>query len=222
MTKIVDVSEAEVEAEAEFDGDVESELRAELKAELADEVRAELRAELAAEVGLDLRDRSRNHGDDSAQAALGQRRDSQRPAATRKRTETFGGPRLKLSVIGEIPGYHLYWENDNEGAIEQLLYEGFEFVEPSEVSMTSHIVSDKDTANRVSRYVGVKADNTPMRAYLLKCPDEVWADRKSASLAQADEWDSSIRQARVGEADAARYIPKGADISLDTNFRKEH
>jgi hypothetical protein len=156
------------------------------------------------------------------QKALAARRDSQRPAAVRERPKNFGGPRLKMAVIGEIPGFHLYWENDDgEGAIEQLLYEGFEFVEPSEVSMVSHIVSDTDTASRVSRFVGSKKDGTPMRAYLLKCPDELWSERQSYRLAQADDWDNSIRNAQV-EPDAGRYLPKGAAISLDTQFRKEH
>lgn len=155
------------------------------------------------------------------QAALATRRDSQRPAATRERGKNFGGPRLKLSVIGEIPGYHLYWENDDEGAIEQLLYSGFDFVEPSEVGMTRHIVSDADTANRVSRYVGVKSDGSPMRAYLMKCTDELWAEHRADRHAQADTWDASIRQGQVGP-DSGRYRPKGADISLDTQFRKEH
>lgn len=154
------------------------------------------------------------------QAALSARRESQRPSATRERTATLGGPRMKMSVIGEIPGYHMYWENDDEGAIEQLLYEGFEFVQPAEVGMASHIVADADTAARVSRYVGVKADKSPMRAYLLKIPDEIWAERQAARNLQADEWDNAIRNAQV-EPDTGRYLPKGATISLDTKFRKE-
>ena len=156
------------------------------------------------------------------QAVLATRRESQRPAAQRERPKNFGGPRLKLAVIGEIPGFHLYWENDNEGAIEQLLYEGFDFVKPDEVHMASHIVSDADVAARVSRYVGAKSDGSPMRAYLMKCSDETWAERQSYRYAQADDWDNSIRQAQI-EPDSGRYLPKGASISLQTNsqFRKE-
>ena len=149
------------------------------------------------------------------------RREDQRPAAARVRPAGgFGGPRLKLSVVGSIPGYHLYWENDDEGAIEQLLYEGFEFVEPNEVSMASHIVADADTANRVSRYVGKKADGSPMRAFLLKCLDEVWADRENDRHAQADAWDNTIREGQV-QPDSGRYMPKGVNIDLNTQFKKE-
>lgn len=149
------------------------------------------------------------------------RRESERPSAVRERRKNFGGPRLKLAVIGEIPGYHLYWENDNEGAIEQLLYEGFDFVTPEEVQMVSHIVQDTDTANRVSRYVGSKENGTPMRAYLLKCPDEIWAEREADRYAQADAWDNDIRRAQI-EPDEGRYQPKGTEISLNTQFRKEY
>ena len=149
------------------------------------------------------------------------RQESQRPAAARERNKNFGGPRLKLAVIGEIPGFHLYWENDDEGQIEQLLYEGFELVTPAEVSMVSHIVSDKDVADRVSRFVGKKSDGTPMRAFLLKCSDEIWADREVNRYEQADAWDNDIRAGRV-QPDSGRYLPKGTNIEVNTAFRKDY
>ena len=120
------------------------------------------------------------------------RRGSQRKEEVRERPANFGGPRMKMAVYGSIPGYHLYWENDDEGAIEQLLYEGFSFVRPDEVGMQSAtmskkaIVADSDVTDRVSRYVGSKADGSPLRAYLLKCTDDVWADRESYRYQQAD------------------------------------
>ena len=147
------------------------------------------------------------------------RRTSDRTEAPRERARNFGGPRLKLSVIGEIPGYHLYWENDEDGAIEQLLFEGFEFADPKEVRMQSHIVADADVANRVSRYVGRKADGSPLRAFLMKCPDEIWAEREQSRHEQADAWDAAIRAGNV-QPDAARYRPKGFDTKIDTDYRK--
>ena len=155
------------------------------------------------------------------QAAQAVRRESDRTEAPRERPKNFGGPRLKLGVIGEIPGFHLYWENDDEGAIEQLLYEGFEFVEPAEVRMQSHIVADKDVANRVSRYVGKKADGSPLRAYLMKCSDEIWAEREADRYERANQWDSAIKQGKV-QPDSGRYLPKGVNIDVDTSFRKEY
>lgn len=157
----------------------------------------------------------------AAQASPVIRRDSQRPAAARARSGNFGGPRLKLSVLGEIPGHHLYWENDDEGAIEQLLYEGFEFVAPDEVNLTSHIVQDADLAHRVSRYVGKKADGSPMRAYLLKCPEEIWAEREHTRYEAADNWDNAVRNGQVAP-DSNRYRPKGTSNSVDTQFKKQY
>lgn len=159
--------------------------------------------------------------DEKQQATPAVRREAQRTEAPREREKNFGGPRLKLSVAGRIPGYHLYWENDDDGAIEQLLYDGFEFVEPSEVRMTSHVVTDSDVANRVSRFVGKKADGSPMRAILLKCSDEIWGERESDRHAQADAWDAAIRDGQI-QSDTGRYVPKGLKTSVDTSFRKEY
>lgn len=145
----------------------------------------------------------------------------QRGGAERTRDANLGGPRLKMDVIGRIPGFHLYWENDQDAAIEQLLYEGFDFVEAHEVRMQSHIVSDADIGNRVSKYVGRQADGSPLRAYLLKCPDEVWAEREANRHAQADAWDDAIRRRNV-VPDEGRYTPKGMEGQVDTKYRKEY
>ena len=157
---------------------------------------------------------------DAAVSASRARREANRNAP-RQRDENLGGMRLKMSVNGTIDGHHMYWENDEDGAIEQLLYEGFEFVLPEEVRMQSVIVQDADLGNRVSRYVGKKSDGSPLRAYLLKCPDDIWADREASRYRQADEWDSAIRQGKIQHGDG-RYKPKGTDINLDTKFRKEY
>lgn len=151
------------------------------------------------------------------------RSDADREALVeRTREANFGGPRMKLAVQGEIPGYHLYWENDDgSGAIEQLLYEGFEFVTQGEVSLTSHIVADSDITSRVSRYAGKQADGSPMRAYLMKCPEEVWAAREEGRLAQADSWDRDIKR-RLEEPDHGNYKPTGVTGSINTKYRKEY
>lgn len=147
------------------------------------------------------------------------RRESDRAATTapRERPKNFGGPRLKLDVIGEIPGYHLYWENDENGQIEQLLHEGFELVTPAEVKMQSHIVADADLSDRVSRYVGQKADGSPLRAFLMKCHDDLWKERESYRYQDADAKDRQIREGTVQHGEG-RYKPKGADIKLNNQF----
>lgn len=147
------------------------------------------------------------------------RRESERKTPARERKADMGGMRLKLSVNGKVDGYHLYWENDEDGAIETLLYAGFDFVTPAEVEMESAIVQDKDLGNRVSRYVGKKSDGSPLRAYLLKCPDDVWTERERDRYSQADKWDGAIKAGTIQHGDG-RYKPKGVNIELDTGYSK--
>ena len=161
----------------------------------------------------------------SAQARSRASQDKPEEAA-RSRVGSFGGPKLKLDVPGVIPGYHLYWANDSlDGAIEQLLNEGFEFVSPDEVGMQSfrreRTVTDEDTVNRVSRFVGYNPDGGAQRAYLLKLPEDMWAERQAVGERMADERDSAIRRQAAGEDDG-RYVPKDTRSSIDTKFRKEY
>ncbi len=147
------------------------------------------------------------------------RNEQERPAAVRNRPASFGGARLKLEVFGTIPGYHLYWENDENAAIEQLLSEGFDFVTAEEVGMTSkttRIVADKDVDGRFSKYVGTRADGTgPLRAFLLKCPDELWEDRQAMRGEQDDLRDQAIREGHIGNVDSS-YTPHGYKSSVKT------
>ncbi len=154
------------------------------------------------------------------EAAIAQR-DSARTTkgAVRERTPDLGGQQLKLSVRGEVPGHHLYWENDEDGKIEQLLFDGFDFVAPGEVQRASDLVVDMDLANRVSRYVGRQQDGSPLRAYLMKCPNEIWEARQVAAQHQVNEWDEQIRQGRMKPQDSRQYVPKGYESSLETNSK---
>ena len=160
---------------------------------------------------------ARAHRAAKAARAQSQRDSGEEP---RERESGFGGPRLKMHVMGTIEGYHLYWENDQDSAIEQLLYDGFEFVTPEEVSMQRAVVSDGDLAHRVSRYVGTKADLSPLRAYLMKCKNEIWDEREGERYRQADAWDSAIKQSHRAP-DEGRYVPKGVNNSLNTKFKTE-
>ena len=157
----------------------------------------------------------------AANAASSARRDSQREGSARSRPNVAGGMRLKLGVNGSLPGYHLYWENDQDGAIEQLLYEGFEFVDPKidkELRLESAFVRDGDIGGRISRYVGRREDGSPLRAYLMKCPDEIWDEREADRYRQADAWDEAIRESVNGEG---RYkTAGGVQINNKAAFRK--
>lgn len=111
------------------------------------------------------------------------------------------------------------WEHDEDGKIEERLYEGFDFVAPGEVRRTSDLVADMDLTNRVSRYVGRREDGSPLRAYLLKCPTDIWTERKSREQRQVDDWDSQIRNGRMKPKDNTEYVPQGYQSKLETNAR---
>jgi len=147
--------------------------------------------------------------------AAATRKNSERAEAPRSRRGGLGGPTLKLNVFGTIDGFHLYWENDVDSKIQQLLQEGFDFVDPKEVSMESRVVVDGDTNNKVSKFVGTKEDGTPMRAYLMKCPLDIWEDIQHDIADLTASRDRAIRDS----ADAPstdRYKPKGYQSELKT------
>lgn len=154
----------------------------------------------------------------SREAAIARDNERQKSGAVRERTPDLGGQQLKLSVIGEVPGHHMYWENDEDGKIEQLLFEGFDFVSPDEVRRGSDLVADMDLTNRISRYVGRHQDGSPLRAYLMKCQNELWDARQLRGQRQVNDWDEQIRNGRMKAGDG-QYVPKGTTSKLETNAK---
>lgn len=152
------------------------------------------------------------------------RQAAERPEAERERPQQFGGLRLKLTVPRDIPGYHLYWAND-DGEVDQLVEEGFDLVRPSEMGteaskrLQRRVVVDEDIADSYSRHVGHKADGTPLRAYLMKIPEQQWEDRQAMKNAQADAYDTAIRRGAVENVEG-RYTPHGHEIKLNTRNRE--
>lgn len=158
---------------------------------------------------------------EEAAAVAATRNDSQRPAAPRSRRSNLGGAQLKLEVFNaNIPGHHLFWENDVDARIERLLGEGFEFVTPEEVGMarmSNRVVADSDLSDRVSKYVGTTDDQKPMRAFLLKCPNDIWEDIQYCIADLTDARDRDILDAANRSDD--RYQPKGFDTKIVSGRR---
>ena len=148
------------------------------------------------------------------------RNEQERRQSARARLGNLGGLQLKLTVAKELPGWHLFWENDVDNRIERLLGAGFEFVTPEEVgmrSLTQRIVSDEEITNRVSKYVGTTEEGKAMRAYLLKCPEELWEDVQMVVNDLADERDRDILESASRADD--RYSPKGFETKLNGRSR---
>jgi hypothetical protein len=148
---------------------------------------------------------------------------AQRDGAVRERESDLGGVQLQLAVIGEIPGYHLYWANDENGYVEGLLMQGFDFVTQDELyTRKSKVVEDLEISSCVSKYVkGTRADGQALRAYLMKCPDDVWSERESRRHAMADKWDRDIKRQALEPSKEQGFYQFGNTV-VDTQYRKEY
>ena len=132
------------------------------------------------------------------------------PAPVRRKRESHGMARYRLSVPQGIEGYYIRWCNDDGREIEWRLQSDYAFVEPNEVGLSDV------TESKVKRLVGVKENGDPLFAFLMKIRSEWRAE---------DEREESEMQARIeqqikggtisnpGEDVSTRYIPKGG-ISL--------
>lgn len=147
------------------------------------------------------------------------RSDNDRKQLPRERSAYTGGLKLKLKVFGDIPGYHLFWENDQDAAIEQLLEYGFDFVQKNEVGLNKTLVADDSIDSRVVKYVGTKQDGSPLQAYLMKCTNEIWDDINRVTQAQADDWEQGIREGATSNVEN-RYIPKGFEPKVTSGIRR--
>jgi hypothetical protein len=145
--------------------------------------------------------------------------------APRERENDLGGLTLQLHVNGEIPGYKLSWINDEDGAIEQKLEYGFDFVTQDELyAKQAKIVPDEEITNVISRFVkGTRNDGQALRAYLLKCPEDLWAEIESRRYRAADKWDADIRrQAEDPAKGSGLRSLRNMRTEIDTGYKKEY
>lgn len=171
-----------------------------------------------------LEDLARVREDRAVAAAVAATRDtSQRRTAARSRRTSLGGAQLKLEVTNtDVPGYHLFWENDTDNRLERLLAEGFEFCTPEEVGMarvSTRVVVDSEITDRVSRHVGATDEGKPMRAFLMKCPLDLWEDIQYSISDLADSRDRDILEA-AENGGKERYQPKGFEIKITSGVRR--
>ena len=98
--------------------------------------------------------------------------------ADRPKRTPLGVRRSKLTVQFPIPGYTLRWINDDKTRLHDAIQGSYEFVTEDEVGMIGDInitPGNQDLGRKVSKTVGTKDDHTPMIAYLMKIPTELYA-----------------------------------------------
>lgn len=149
-----------------------------------------------------------------------------RDTATRERESDLGGLRLQLDLNGmKIEGHHLYWANDEDGYVERLLMEGFDFVTQDELySSKAMVVPDLDISSCVSKFVkGTRSDGQALRAYCMKIPEDKWAEREAVRHSAADRRDREIyRKASDPNKADGFYKPDSVNTVVDANYRKEY
>lgn len=132
----------------------------------------------------------------------------------RPRRGVFNGTAQKLSVYGEIPGYHMHIFNDTPGRIEEALSAGYEFVSPSEIGgVAANVVSrNTDLGDKVRFLVGTAEGGGGLYAYLMKIRQEWFEEDQSEQQRVNDRVDQAIRagqNTKAGTSSEGFYVPKG-------------
>lgn len=128
-----------------------------------------------------------------------------------------------------IPGFKTYWFNDEGDRVNQARAMGYVFVKRNEVALNYPKTPDddlnKDMGENIAVYVGRKADNTPMRAFLMKIPKELAEKRYLRSQRRNDQVEEAIRHGQLGNAlqhggYAGTDGPPGSRIDINYNPQK--
>ena len=135
------------------------------------------------------------------------------PQAVRRRRGAFNGTTPKLSVTGDIPGYHMRIFSDSENRIELALDDGYEFVRPSEITGVSENVVSRngDLGDRIRFLVNPRASGPMQYGYLMKIRQEWWEEDQADLQMQNNRIDSAIKKGRAVVTDNIEdfYVPKG-------------
>jgi hypothetical protein len=133
---------------------------------------------------------------------------------TRRRRNAFNGTEGKLTITGEIPGYHIHIMNDTPGRIATALDNGYEFVSPSEVSTKEGNVTNTNTdlGDKIRFRVGVDDSGNGLYAYVMKIRQEWYDEDRQALQGRVDAVDQAIKSGKMtanGHNAEGFYTPEG-------------
>lgn len=148
------------------------------------------------------------------------------PASERVKDRVpFSGFTKKLDVRTKLPGYVLYWINDEPGRIPTLERHGFEFVNSNEVpeyTTLDGFDQNRDLGSRVSRPTrSTGVDGKPMLMYLMKLPIEFAQQDAAAHNARQAEIDRAISEGSYQveqDAPGRIYRPDAAGPAVKTSY----
>ncbi|HEX4922360.1 MAG TPA: hypothetical protein VFV92_16670 [Candidatus Bathyarchaeia archaeon] len=127
----------------------------------------------------------------------------------------------KLAIPEEQldPNYHYHWINDDPpGRLEEFQYDGYVFVTRDEIQLIAGTTpSNTDDGNRVSRIVSREgSQGTPVKAYLMKMPMDIYEDRMDQLQEPCNMVDEAIRRGKMAVGDDENfYRPKGAKNKIE-------
>ena len=139
--------------------------------------------------------------------------------AERKARVPIGSHRMKLKADTR-EGYIRRWVNDTPGRLDMFREAGYEHVTDPKL-----VVGEGDDINQrpgidsmVSRAVGIREDNQPLRAYLMEIPEEFYKEDQESKMAQVEEREEALRRGQDNQGGPGvdgRYVLKGTPIKIE-------
>lgn len=134
-----------------------------------------------------------------------------RDVAQRPSRNLFNGNSQRLAVLGDVPGYHLRWFNDEPGRIQMAIQSGWDHVDQKEIQLTASrrvTETNADLGSHVTTQVSNDKDSSFHKAVLMKIRKEYYdeSQKEMQDLIDAKE-QSMLRSGGFGKVDNA-YVPK--------------
>lgn len=120
-------------------------------------------------------------------------------------------PQPKMTAV-ELPGFHCHWINDDGDRIYRAQAAGYSFVEKTETltyvpDLAGQMQGEgTDLGSRVSMWAGTKKDDSPMRAYLMKIPNEFYHEDQQLHHDYVDRKLEGIYKGKQDRADGETQV----------------
>jgi hypothetical protein len=131
------------------------------------------------------------------------------------RRRLVGTPRNKLEVENQQPGFVYFWINDNGSELSDHIEAGYEFVlktDPEKASADGMTGPSESVDTKVSKIV----DRHGLKAFLMRIPQEFFAEDEAARSANQHEILEQIESGGISEFDGS-YKKKNHKVVTNTN-----
>ena len=140
-------------------------------------------------------------------------RQEDRTETGRKKRIPLGTPQAKLAVPGR-KGFVRRWINDSPGRLLR--------AEEADWTPVIDDIESEEKGRAVGKnaLVGTKEDGSPLYAYLMEIPEDIYNEDQKAKQKPLDEFDDALRRGNIRGADErdneAFYVPdEGISVRND-------